>query len=152
MKKIYNNNRNELLFILILIIIFNFMCPQYNDYTADRKVVSIQHTGGQMMGMPGMPPKVGLSSKITSFVKSVPGGIMNAPGKGLDAIRSGAKAFDKANTMQSLLGWLYSLVKSFISFAMLLLTLAILPGLPVFIFMLILFFILRSRVANLKSL
>ena len=50
-----------------------------------------------------------------------------------------------------MLGWVFSLLKSFLTFGALILVLAILPGLPIFIFMGILFFILRARMASLKS-
>ena len=65
--------------------------------------------------------------------------------------KGGLKSLGKTNAFSTLLSWTYSLLKSFIQFAFLVLTLAVLPGLPVFIFMLILFFILRARVAALKS-
>lgn len=55
------------------------------------------------------------------------------------------------NIFAKMLGWGFSFVKSLLTFGALILVLAILPGLPIFIFMGILFFILRARMANIKS-
>jgi hypothetical protein len=55
------------------------------------------------------------------------------------------------NIFVKMLGWGFSFVKSLLTFGALILVLAILPGLPIFIFMGILFFILRARMANIKS-
>ena len=66
-------------------------------------------------------------------------------GKGLLAKIKNTNIFSK------MLGWGFSFVKSLLTFGALILVLAILPGLPIFIFMGILFFILRARMANIKS-
>ncbi len=57
----------------------------------------------------------------------------------------------KFNLLSGGLSFMLSLVKSFITFCGLIIVIAVLPGLPVFIFMLILFFILRARMAAIKS-
>ena len=55
------------------------------------------------------------------------------------------------NIFSKMLGWGFSFVKSLLTFGALILVLAILPGLPIFIFMGILFFILRARMASIKA-
>jgi flagellar biosynthesis component FlhA len=66
-------------------------------------------------------------------------------------VAGSAKKLKNTNVLSTLLSWMFSLIQSFITFAFLITALAVLPGLPIFIFMLILFFILRARVAAIKS-
>jgi hypothetical protein len=139
----YNKNKKELLLLLALMIIFNFMCPSKpfnriqlggSDNSALQAISSgLQgaQMGSQMMegaqeGAQGLKKEKGLIGKTFSKIK-------------------------KTNVLTTGLSWMLSLVQSLLTFCGLILALAILPGLPVFIFMLILFFILRARVASIKS-
>ncbi len=118
----YNKNKKELWLLFVFIIIFNFMCNSSNI---------IKQSGGnpEEALLNAGPQKMGIKSKIGNAM-------------------SGLK---KNNIFQTGLSWMFGFVQSLITFGGLILVLAVLPGLPVFIFMLILFFILRARVASLKS-
>jgi hypothetical protein len=92
-----------------------------------------------------------MCSSTNIFIKQNGGNpeeaLLSAAGK-KPGLFSGLK---KTNVLQTGLSWMLGFVQSLITFGGLILVLAILPGLPIFIFMLILFFILRARVASLKS-
>jgi hypothetical protein len=121
-KIFYKKNENELLLLLGLLIVFNFVCPSKNIFSRP-----------QIGGNPEEAAEMGIKSRILGKL-----------GSGVDTIK-------KTNVFQSAIGVLFGLIKSLITFGGLILVLAIMPGLPIFIFMLILFFILRARVASLKS-
>ena len=123
-----NKNKNELIVVLSLLIVYNFICSESTSYKylnkqsgGDEKQIAEQ-MGKQMTGQDG-------KEKAKSFAKKLKG----------------------VNVLQKMLGWMLSLVQSLMTFAGLVLVLAVLPGLPIFIFMLILFFILRARVAVIKA-
>ena len=119
----YNKNKNELLVVLCLLVAYNFICPS-SLYQYSNK-----QSGGDMKDFAKMEQLAKMDPEKKKLLK-------------------GAKGF---NVLQKMLGWLLSFVQSLITFAGLVLVLAVLPGLPIFIFMLILFFILRARVAALKA-
>jgi flagellar biosynthesis component FlhA len=124
-KNFYNKNYKELYVVFTLIVLFNFICIGNNSKNI----------------------QLGGASEMEMLAKSAGGaGAIGAVGK--KGILSKVK---NTNVLSTLLSWMFSLVQSFITFAGLIIALAVLPGLPVFIFMLILFFILRARVAAIKS-
>jgi hypothetical protein len=117
-KIFYNKNKNELIVVLCLLTVYNFMCSSSNQYLNNQ-------SGGDA---------------TESLLKEA--------GKGKGGL---AKSLKNANVLQTMLGWMLSFVQSLLTFAGLVLVLAVLPGLPIFIFMLVLFFILRARVAAIKA-
>ena len=123
----YNKNKNELFVVLCLLIVYNFICP------ISYESVSINKQSG------------GEGEELAQMGKQTPG----QGGKG--KLKAFAKNLKGVNVLQKMLGWMLSLVQSLMTFAGLVLVLAVLPGLPIFIFMLILFFILRARVAAIKA-
>jgi len=80
------------------------------------------------------------------------GGAEEEMAKGAKGAQKGLLSNIKnSSVFGKILGWTFSLLKSFLTFGALILVLAILPGLPIFIFMGILFFILRARMASIKA-
>jgi hypothetical protein len=67
-------------------------------------------------------------------------------------IGSKLKGIKNANFFTTAMGWMLGLLQTFAMFGGLIIVLAVLPALPLFIFMLILFFILRARMAFIKEL
>jgi Flp pilus assembly protein TadB len=122
----YNKNKNELIVVLFLLIVYNFICSKSMSYQYLNK--------NKQFG--------GLGEELAQ---------MSQGQDGKEKAKSFAKKFKGVNVLQKMLGWMLSLVQSLMTFAGLVLVLAVLPGLPIFIFMLILFFILRARVAVLKA-
>lgn len=150
-KIFYKKNEKELLLLLGLLIVFNFICPS-------RSIFSTHQIGGSAEGAAAEEIEkntrkiwsraydsfTGKKVEIPKGPNTITSTITGKLGKGLDTVK-------KTNVFQSAIGLLFGLVKSLITFGGLILVLAIMPGLPIFIFMLILFFILRARVAALKS-
>ena len=123
----YNKNKKELIVILCLLIVYNFICPiSYESLSTNKQ------SGGE-------------GEELAQMGKQTSG----QDGKG--KLKAFAKKLKGFNVLQKMLGWMLSLVQSLMTFAGLVLVLAVLPGLPIFIFMLILFFILRARVAAIKA-
>ncbi len=118
----YNKNKKELWLLFGLIILFNFMCTSNNIF--------MNQSGGDAE-------------------QALNAGVQKMAGK--SRIGSAMSSLKKTNVLQSGLSFMLGFVQSLITFCGLILVLAVLPGLPVFIFMLILFFILRARVASLKA-
>jgi hypothetical protein len=124
-KNFYNKNYKELYVVFTLIVLFNFICIGNNSKNI----------------------QLGGASEMDMLAKSAGGaGAIGAVGK-----KGVLSKIKNTNVLSTLLSWMFSLVQSFITFAGLIIALAVLPGLPIFIFMLILFFILRARVAAIKS-
>ncbi len=123
-----NKNKNELIVVLCLLVVYNFICSTSMSYQYLNK-----QSGGE-------------GEEIAQQMgKSLKGQ------DGKEAAKALAKNTKGFGLMRQMLGWLLSFVKSLLTFAGLVLVLAVLPGLPIFIFMLILFFILRARVAVIKA-
>jgi hypothetical protein len=123
----YNKNKKELIVVLCLLIVYNFICPiSYESVSINKQSGG---EGEELAQMGTQTPGQGGKGKLKAFAKNLKG----------------------FNVLQKMLGWMLSLVQSLITFAGLVLVLAVLPGLPIFIFMLILFFILRARVAVIKA-
>ena len=123
-KFFYERNKKELWVIFGLLFLINLINPTVKMYK--------QYGGeGENMLPPGEKPGEGGQKKSRlAFLKKIKGN----------------------NFFTTMLSWMFSLVQSLITFAFLIIVLAILPGLPIFIFMFILFFILRARMASIKSL
>ncbi len=121
-KNFYERNKKELWVVFGLILIINLINPTYKAYK--------QYGGAEE----GVAKEVGKAAKGAKEAE-----------KGLLSQVKNSSIFGK------MLGWVFSLLQSFLTFGALILVLAILPGLPIFIFMGILFFILRARMASIKS-
>lgn len=121
-KIFYEKNKKELWVVFGLLLIINLINPTYKIYK--------QYGGAE-----------------EEIAKELEKGAKGAKGleKGLLSQVKNSSIFGK------ILGWTFSLLQSFLTFGALIIVLAILPGLPIFIFMGILFFILRARMANIKS-
>jgi hypothetical protein len=144
----YNKNKKELLVVLCLLIVYNFICPvSYESIRKNRQLGGDNEEapggGGGSGGSGG--DSGGSGGDAAGAEKAAKGTGMNGKKKGL------IKSLKGVNVLQKVLGWMLSFVQSLLTFAGLVLVLAVLPGLPIFIFMLILFFILRARVAALKA-
>ena len=124
-KNFYERNKKELWVVFGLLVLINLINPSYKMY---------KQYGG-------------FEEEIAKGAKGIEKGAKGAKGveKGLISNIKNSSIFGK------MLGWVFSLLKSFLTFGGLILVLAILPGLPIFIFMGILFFILRARMASIKS-
>ena len=124
-KIFYEKNKKELWVVFGLLLIINLINPTYKMYK--------QYGGAE--------------EEIAKELEKGAKGAKGAKGveKGLLSQVKNSSIFGK------MLGWVFSLLKSFLTFGALILVLAILPGLPIFIFMGILFFILRARMASIKS-
>ena len=137
-KIFYKKNEKELLLLFGLLVVFNFVCPSKN-------IFSKPQIGGSAEEMvEGGQGKKRILSRAFNTVST-------SASKMPTNIKTSLANLKKTNVFQSAIGLLFGLVKSLITFGGLILVLAIMPGLPIFLFMLILFFILRARVAALKS-
>lgn len=154
----YNKNKKELLVVLCLLIVYNFICPV--------SISKNKQVGGNEDGAGGLSSLSSLSSlgsqsgegisdkeaKKLEKAEKLSGKEGKGTGTGIDTKKKGLiKSLKGVNALEKVLGWMLSFVQSLLTFAGLVLVLAVLPGLPIFIFMLILFFILRARVAALKA-
>jgi hypothetical protein len=141
-KIFYKKNEKELLLLFGLLIVFNFVCPSRSIFSTPQIGGNVEHMAEEMAE--GGQGKKKIWSRafnsVSATTRKIPGGVTTSLGN-----------LKKTNVFQSAIGVLFGLVKSLITFGGLILVLAIMPGLPIFIFMLILFFILRARVAALKS-
>ena len=165
----YNKNKKELIVVLCLLIVYNFICPISYEFVRSNKQFGgegeelaqlVQGSSGEAAApAPAAAPAaaatpvpsekdVKKAEKIAE--KQAKQAAKQMPGKD-SKIKLFAKKLKGVNVLQKMLGWMLSLVQSLMTFAGLVLVLAILPGLPIFIFMLILFFILRARVAVIKA-
>lgn len=172
----YNKNKKELIVVLCLLIVYNFICPiSYESVNTNKQF------GGEGEGLAQLVQGASGDAPAASAAAPPPAAAPDAapapsekdakkaeklaekeakkqakqagkqmPGKD-SKIKLFAKKLKGVNVLQKMLGWMLSLVQSLMTFAGLVLVLAILPGLPIFIFMLILFFILRARVAAIKA-
>jgi hypothetical protein len=122
-KDLFQKYQNLIYSIIIVLILINIQNPQ-SIYTS-----FIQKGGNaenMVSDMGGMSKKSGIGSKL--------------------------KGIKNANFFTTVMGWMLGLMKTFAMFGGLVIALAVLPALPLFIFMLILFFILRARMAFIKEL
>jgi hypothetical protein len=101
---------------------------------------TVRQKGG---GLEDMALDLGGSKK--SVILSKLGSLKSGVGNKLGAV-------GKINFFTTALGWMFGLLQTFAMFGGLVIALAVLPALPLFIFMLILFFILRARMAFIKEL
>jgi hypothetical protein len=165
----YNKNKKELIVVLCLLIVYNFICPISYESVSTNKQFGGEGEGLAQLaqGTPAAPPAAvpdaapapsekdakkaeKLAEKQAKQAeKQAAKQLAGQDGK--EKAKSFAKKLKGVNVLQKMLGWMLSLVQSLMTFAGLVLVLAILPGLPIFIFMLILFFILRARVAAIKA-
>lgn len=173
----YNKNKKELIVVLCLLIVYNFICPiSYESVRANKQ------SGGEGEGLaqlvqgasgdapaaaapPAAPAAPATPASPAAAEAPAPSDkdakkaeklaqkqAKQMPGQGgKGKLKAFAKNLKGVNVLQKMLGWMLSLVQSLMTFAGLVLVLAVLPGLPIFIFMLILFFILRARVAAIKA-
>jgi len=146
-KIFYKKNEKELLLLLGLLIVFNFVCPSKNIFS------SPQIGGGPEEDVAKDTRKIWTKAydSFTGKKVDIPKGPNTIFSTVKGKLGTGVDTLKKTNVFQTGLGILFGLIKSLITFGGLILVLAIMPGLPIFIFMLILFFILRARVASLKS-
>ena len=121
-KNFYEKNKKELWVVFGLLFLINLINPTYKMYK-------------QYGGAEGEIAKE--LAKGAKGAKDVEKGLLSK--------------VKNSSIFGQMLGLIFSLLKSFLTFGALILVLAILPGLPIFIFMGILFFILRARMANIKS-
>jgi hypothetical protein len=157
----YNKNKKELFVVFCLLVVYNFICPiSYESVHANKQFGGEGEELAQMVQGQSPVPDTASASAPAPSEKDVKKAEKQAakqaakqmPGQdGKEKAKSFAKKLKGVNVLQKMLGWMLSLVQSLMTFAGLVLVLAILPGLPIFIFMLILFFILRARVAVLKA-
>jgi hypothetical protein len=167
----YNKNKKELFVVLCLLIVYNFICPISYEYVSSNKQSGgegeelAQMAQASTAAPPAAAPSAGeapvpsekdakKAEKIAEkqAKQQAKQAAKQMPGQdGKEKAKSFAKKLKGFNVLQKMLGWMLSLVQSLMTFAGLVLVLAVLPGLPIFIFMLILFFILRSRVAVIKA-
>lgn len=178
----YNKNKKELIVVLCLLIVYNFICPiSYESVSTNKQSGGEGEEFGQLLQ--GATGAAGAASGAASGAAGAAGAAApdaaaatpavsekdakkaekqaqkeakkmgkQMPGQdGKEKAKSFAKKLKGVNVLQKMLGWMLSLVQSLMTFAGLVLVLAVLPGLPIFIFMLILFFILRARVAAIKA-
>ena len=142
-KIFYKRNKKELWVVFGLLVLINLINPTFKIY---------KQYGGQVENLIPQPvapvAPVAPAEKIAKGAK-VPGGDKKSKLAFLKNIKGGIKG---SNFFTTALSWMFSLVQSLITFAFLIIVLAVLPGLPIFIFMFILFFILRARMASIKSL
>jgi hypothetical protein len=167
----YNKNKKELIVVLCLLIVYNFICPiSYESVSTNKQSGGEGEELGQLLqgatgaaapAAPAVPDAAAATPAVSEkdakkaekqaqkeakkMGKQIPGQ------DGKEKAKSFAKKLKGVNVLQKMLGWMLSLVQSLMTFAGLVLVLAVLPGLPIFIFMLILFFILRARVAAIKA-
>lgn len=171
----YNKNKKELIVVLCLLIVYNFICPiSYESVSANKQSGGEGEELAQMAQASAAPPAAAAPPTAAPAAEAPAPSEKDAkkaeklaekqakqqakqaakqmPGQdGKEKAKSFAKKLKGFNVLQKMLGWMLSLVQSLMTFAGLVLVLAVLPGLPIFIFMLILFFILRSRVAVIKA-
>ena len=137
-KNYYEKNKKELWVVFGLLVLINLINPTFKIY---------KQYGGQ--GENPIPSAGTVSAPVAPEkapkIEKVSGGDKKSKLVFLKNIKNN-------NFFTTALSWMFSLVQSLITFAFLIIVLAVLPGLPIFIFMLILFFILRARMANIKSL
>ncbi len=146
----YNKNKKELLVVLCLLIVYNFICPV--SYESIRKNRQLGGDNEESPGGGGSGGSGGSGGDSGGSGGDAGGAEKAAKGTGMNGKKKGLiKSLKGVNVLQKVLGWMLSFVQSLLTFAGLVLVLAVLPGLPIFIFMLILFFILRARVAALKA-
>lgn len=150
-KIFYKKNEKELLLLLGLLIVFNFICPSKNIFSRPQLGGSAEGAAAEEIEKNTRKVWTRAYDAFTGKKVEIPKGpntitstITGKLGKGLETVK-------KTNVFQASLGILFGLIKSLITFGGLILVLAVMPGLPIFFFMLILFFILRARVAALKS-
>lgn len=169
----YNKNKKELIVVLCLLIVYNFICPISYESVSTNKQFGGEGEGLAQLaqGTPAAPsaappaavpdaapaPSEKDAKKAEKLAEKQAKQAEKQAAKqlagqdGKEKAKSFAKKLKGVNVLQKMLGWMLSLVQSLMTFAGLVLVLAILPGLPIFIFMLILFFILRARVAAIKA-
>jgi hypothetical protein len=169
----YNKNKKELIVVLCLLIVYNFMCPISYESVSTNKQFGGEGEGLAQLVQGASPDAPAAAPPPAAAPDAAPAPsekdakkaeklaekeakkqakqtAKQMPGKD-SKIKLFAKNLKGVNVLQKMLGWMLSLVQSLMTFAGLVLVLAILPGLPIFIFMLILFFILRARVAAIKA-
>lgn len=134
-KKYYKKHHKILNLILGLIIILNL-------FYLGRPSNDVNQFGGQ--SMPKSITKFADKGKITAGTSKFLGKIDKTKGAIGSKLMSG-------NILTGSMSIIFNLVKSFIMFVLMVICLAVVPALPIFIFMLILFFILRARFSYIKT-
>ena len=150
-KNYYEKNKKELWVVFGLLVLINLINPTFKIYKQyGGQVENLITSAGVAPHAPEVPhtPATTALEKAPKVAK-VPGGDKKSKFAFLKNIKGGIKG---NNFFTTILSWMFSLVQSLITFAFLIIVLAVLPGLPIFIFMFILFFILRARMASIKSL
>jgi len=153
-KKIIVKYQKLIIVIILLLILINIQDPH-------SIVQAVEQGGGNpaaLAAAAGMAGKGGAGQAMAGAVKGrglKSAGISNFFGsmaKTQGKAGSKIKALGSFNLFTSSMGWMFSLVKTLFMFVCMIIALAILPGLPIFIFMIILFFILRTRMSFIKEL
>lgn len=150
-KIFYKRNKKELWVVFGLLVLINLINPTFKMYKQYGGEGENLLPAAQPVAAPPAPPPAAVSATPT---EKIPKGSKTPKGSKIPGANKLAflKKIKGNNFFTTALSWMFSLVQSLITFAFLIIVLAVLPGLPIFIFMFILFFILRARMASIKSL
>jgi hypothetical protein len=137
LKLFYKKYKNEIIIVLSLMIFYLIACPCQNQYENNRNYTSLKYNGGALPAPAPVQKPIQQQYQPNTLYKST--------------VYAFGRAFLNNPFVSKILNILKQVFSNIFGFAVLLLVIILLPSIPLLLFMLFTFLMLRNNMASLKS-